>query len=142
MCRLFPNIQIQSSFGTTGYNDWKHVADRISELENRSEHRKSMISYCMRHKGIGLIDTDLVLQFNEERNYWRQVLERVVADIKFLSARGMPFRGDDEIIGSVHNRNYMGTLELLSQFDPFLKEHAKICQVGQGQYIIFISKHL
>ena len=64
-----------------------------------------MISYCMRHKGIGLVDTGLVWQFNEERKYWHQVLERIVAVIKFLSARVLPFRTDDEIIGPVHNGN-------------------------------------
>ena len=87
----------------------------------------------MRHKGIGLIDTGLVWQFNEEIKYWHQVLERIVAVIKFLSARGLPFRGYDDIIGSVHNGNYLGTLELLSQFDPFLKEHMrKYDKSGKG----------
>ena len=87
----------------------------------------------MRHQGIGLIDTDLDLQFNEERKYWHQVLEQTVAVIKFLSARDLPFRGDDEIIGSVHNGNYLGTLELLSQFDSFLKEHMrKFSKSGKG----------
>ena len=35
----------------------------------------------------------------------------------------MPFRGTDEIIGSKHNGMFLGILELLAQFDPFLAQH-------------------
>ena len=36
--------------------------------------------------------------------------------IKFLSARSLAFRGDNEIIGSLHNANYLWALELLTPF--------------------------
>ena len=42
-----------------------------------------------------------------------------------MANRGLGFRGDDEIIGSTRNGNYLGTLELIAQFDPFLNEHNK-----------------
>ena len=52
------------------------------------------------------------------------MLERVVATIKFLAERGLAFRGNDQVIGSPpSNGNFLGTLELLSQFDPFLAAH-------------------
>ena len=60
-----------------------------------------------------------------EQQYWRDVLKRVVAVVKFLSSRGLSFRGDNEILGSQHNGNYLGSLELISKFDPFLSEHLK-----------------
>lgn len=53
----------------------------------------------------------------------KKVLRRVVAVIKFMGARGLPFRGDNELLGSAHNGNYLGLLELIAEFDPFLKEH-------------------
>ena len=62
-------------------------------------------------------------QHNAECSYWRVVLERVVEVIKFLAERGLPFRGQDEIIGSKSNGNYLGVLELISKFDPFLAAH-------------------
>lgn len=37
----------------------------------------------------------------------------------------MAFRGNNEIIGSPHNGNFLGTLELIAEFDPFLKTHMK-----------------
>jgi len=61
------------------------------------------------------------------------VLRRVVAVIRFLAQRGMPFRGDDEIIGSKHNGNFLGLIELIAQFDPFLQNHLiKYGNAGRG----------
>jgi len=43
--------------------------------------------------------------------------------VKFLSSRGLGFRGDDDMLGSQNNGNYLGILELISEFDPFLADH-------------------
>ncbi len=37
--------------------------------------------------------------------------------------RGLAFCGQDEIVGSCNNGNFVGLIELLSQFDPFLASH-------------------
>jgi len=42
-----------------------------------------------------------------------------------LSERGLAFRGSDETIGSPHNGNYLGIIELISKFDPFLEQHIR-----------------
>ena len=36
---------------------------------------------------------------------------------------GEAFRGSDEILGSDHNDNFLGIIELIAQFDPFLENH-------------------
>ena len=44
--------------------------------------------------------------------------------LTFLYQRGLAIKDDDnEIIGSVRNGNYLGMLELLSEYDDFLKQH-------------------
>ena len=53
------------------------------------------------------------------------MLHRVVAVIKLLAPRGTPFCGDDELLGSVHNGNFLGLMGLIAQFDPFLENHLK-----------------
>ncbi|XP_025420677.1 zinc finger MYM-type protein 1-like [Sipha flava] len=50
-------------------------------------------------------------------------LHRIVAVVKFLASRGLGFRGDDEMLGSQNNGNYLGCLELISEFHPFLTDH-------------------
>ena len=63
------------------------------------------------------------MQYLERRNYWRNVLQRVVSVVAFLAQRGLPFRGSDEKVESVHNGNYLGLMELIAKFDPMLALH-------------------
>ena len=78
------------------------------------------------------VDCCLQIQFNKEKEYWMKVLQRVVSIVKFLSSRGMAFRGENENIGSQHNGNYLGVLEWIAQYDPFLSSHlAKYRNQGQ-----------
>ncbi|XP_065650982.1 zinc finger MYM-type protein 1-like [Hydra vulgaris] len=65
----------------------------------------------------------MVSQIKREFNYWSAILNRIVAVIRFLAGRGLAFRGHNEVIGSSNNGNYLGMLELLTQFDPVLKQH-------------------
>jgi hypothetical protein len=72
-------------------------------------------------------------QARHRRQYWCGVLTRVVSVVKFLAKRGMPCRGRDEILGSNQNGNFLGIVELLAQFDPFLANHlADYGQAGRG----------
>lgn len=69
------------------------------------------------------IDKKLFSQLEDEISYWKNILRRVVAVIKLLSSRGLPFRGQNEVIGSVHNGKFLMAIELVAQFDPFLAQH-------------------
>jgi len=69
------------------------------------------------------IDKKLFSQLEDEILYWKNILRRVVAVIKSLLSRGLPFRGQNEVIGSVHNGNFLMAIELVAQFDRFLAQH-------------------
>ncbi|XP_035216519.1 uncharacterized protein LOC118189913 [Stegodyphus dumicola] len=69
--------------------------------------------------------TSLVLQTEEEIKYWHEVLRRIAAVAKSLSARGLPFRGCHERFGSNNSGSYVMTLELLAEFVPFQDLHIK-----------------
>jgi len=43
--------------------------------------------------------------------------------LTLLAERGLALRGDDEKICSPHNGNFLGSLELVAQFDPFLAKY-------------------
>lgn len=60
-------------------------------------------------------------------------MQRVIAVIQTLAERGLAFRGHDESSGSIHNGNFLGLLELVAQFDPFLASHiARYGNKGKG----------
>jgi hypothetical protein len=62
----------------------------------------------------------LEILFNNDHQYWKEVLKRIIVVIKFLASRGLPLRGDNQTIGSERNRNYLSIMEQLGQFEPFL----------------------
>ena len=62
-------------------------------------------------------------------------LKHLVSVIKFISERGLAFRGDDSITGSPTNGNYLGIIELIAQDDAFFGEHLKRrSNPGKGQF--------
>ncbi|XP_065674008.1 uncharacterized protein LOC136090958 [Hydra vulgaris] len=82
----------------------------------------------------------MVSQIEREFNYWSAILNRIVAVIRFLTVRGLAFRGHNEVIGSSNNGNYLGMLELLTQFDPVLKQHIDtFANKGKG-IVNYLSK--
>ncbi|GFV46235.1 zinc finger MYM-type protein 1 [Trichonephila clavipes] len=38
-------------------------------------------------------------------------------------SKSVAFRGTEEVFDSPHNGNFMGALQLLVEFDPFIREH-------------------
>lgn len=67
-------------------------------------------------------------------DYWRQILNRIVSAVKFLGSRGLAFRGKNQTIGSKQNGNYLGILELISEYDPLLSSHlSRYGNKGKGR---------
>ncbi|XP_075036084.1 WD repeat domain phosphoinositide-interacting protein 2 isoform X2 [Mixophyes fleayi] len=137
-CVLFDGIHgVKTQFSHGGFSDWKHASTRISEHEKSNGHRTSMVTWISRGKDLGRIDSIMEIEFTKEKEYWAKVLQRVVSTIKFLSSRGLAFRGDTELLNSQHNGNFLGILELLAEYDPFLSSHiahiAKYGNQGRGK---------
>ena len=102
--------------------------------ENSEMQRTCMQALITRRRVACRVDCCLQTQFNKEKEYWIKVLGRVVSVVKFLSSRGMAFRGENENIVSQHNGNYLSVLELIAQYDPFLSSHlAKYGNQGRGR---------
>ncbi|KAF0703605.1 zinc finger MYM-type protein 1-like, partial [Aphis craccivora] len=105
-CMLFGGV---TNFATTGFSLWKKTEERITEHSNSLKHRKCMITLKNHSK-------------------------RVVAVVKSLASRGLPFRGHDSKIGSPHNGNFLMALELIAEFDSFLATHlSKHGNPGKGK---------
>jgi len=123
-----------TNFATTGFSLWKKTEERITEHSNSLKHRNCMIKLKNHSKVNCRIDQQLVNQINNERLYWINVLKRVVAVVKSLASRGLPFRGHDSKIGSPHNGNFLMALELIAEFDSFLATHlSKHGNPGKGK---------
>lgn len=121
VCKLFSNSC--TALSATGFTDWKHTSSRLKDHENSYSHREAVCALTMRKEASARIDMAIVEQNYSESRYWFEVLRRVVSVVKFLSTRGLPFFGQNETIGSVNNGNFLGCMEMLSEFDPFIAQH-------------------
>ncbi|KAL4153069.1 hypothetical protein QTP88_000902 [Uroleucon formosanum] len=119
-CKLFG---CSTQLGGAGFNDWKNGHFVISRHENSLAHKNNTLSFITLQSDVGRIDTQLATQVTDEMNYWKAVLHRVVEVIKFLGAKDLSFRGDNEQFNKINNGNFLGTLELLAKFDPFIAQH-------------------
>ena len=54
------------------------------------------------------------------------MLTLAVCVFRFLASRGLAFRAENQTIGSIKTGNFLGILELSSEFDTFLEEHLKV----------------
>ena len=128
-CKLLSRIT--SSF-TQGFNDWKHADEKISSHKNSQQHREAMVMMCTRKKSIGRVDCHIIQEFENQRQYWRKMIERAVSVIAFLCEWGLPLRGKDEVIGSPSNGNYLGVMEVLAKYDSFLDQHTPCSLTKEG----------
>ena len=119
VCKLFPNHGV--ALATDGFDDWQN-SHLIQAHENSENHRNATLTYLTRKRG-STLTSNLEEQMKAEQQYWLHVMKRITAVICTLAERGLPFRGDNEQFGSPNNGNYLGLLELVAKFDPFLLAH-------------------
>ena len=108
ICVLFGDKHMTTQFSGTGFSDWKHASSRLIDHENSTAHHSAQVAYSSLRHVCGRIDCEIGKQLEAEKRYWHDILKRVVAVIKFLSERGLPFRGDNEILNSPHIGIYLG----------------------------------
>lgn len=130
-CKLFSKTKTQ--FTHEGYCDWKNAHNRLQEHEKSQSHLQAIYDFTLRSSKIGVININLKKQAEDEKNYWKTLLKRIISVIMFLVERNLPLRGDHEILGTPNNGNFLGLIELLALYDDFLKAHLlKYAQRGAG----------
>lgn len=137
-CLAFNSKERSQFDGKDGFKDWKNGEHRANHHENSPIHKSAIITLKSRGIALNRVDSMLTQQLDKEIHYWRNVLTRVVAAVKALTSRGLALRGDNEVIGSNRNGNFLMALELISEFDPFLATHIEKygnCGSGNTNYL-------
>ncbi|XP_065658026.1 zinc finger MYM-type protein 1-like [Hydra vulgaris] len=133
--------------GGLGYEKkWKNLISRIPEHEHSKIHKQCYIQWReleARMKTDQSIEHLMNRQILNEADTWRKILERILDVILFLGERGLAIRGKSDLIGYSHNGNFLGLLELISHYDPILKEHVikvkKSQDKGQRLQVHYLS---
>ena len=123
---------------SVGYGDWKHAPHYLARHKSSSKHLSYLSTFISQRAKKVSICKDLEEQKESDRKYWCKVLARVLSVIKFLSLRGLAFRGSSVLVGFPQNGNFLGILELLAEYDTFLAEHIqKRVNKGKGHVSCF-----
>ena len=139
ICRL---LSVSRSQLTKGFNDWKNSRACIESHSRSPQHIQALTDCTIRKNTNNRIDKSLVASFEKECSYWRKVLTRIVDILKVLCERDLALRGNNETIGPVHNGNFLGLVELLSEYDTFLATHIENhANKGTG-HVSYLSHHI
>ncbi len=100
--------------------------DKFPNHENNRVHRDRYFKWknlqCSERAASGInIQMQRELRSEIERN--KALLLRLLDVTLHLASRNVPFWGKIKDLGDVHNGNFLGTLELLSHYNPLLKDH-------------------
>ena len=99
------------TLASVGCGDWKYAPRDLARHESCNKHLIYLSTYISRRAKKVSICKDLEEQKESDRKYWCKVLARVLSVIKFLSSRGLAFRGSSKLVGSLQNGNFLGILE-------------------------------
>lgn len=143
-CLLFSSKPTVFGNKNKGFINWKKCNECLQEHETSKTHAESVRIWFSRIKkdDRGVIDLELKINTENQISYWKNVLYRVVETVSFLASRGLTFRGNSHNFGSKQNGNYLGCLELVAKFDPFLSAHiANYGNKGKGN-VSYLSSNI
>ncbi|KAL4153274.1 hypothetical protein QTP88_001107 [Uroleucon formosanum] len=107
-----------------GVNNWQHLAQKISKHESSTQHIEAVQVRSLWNKN-KIIDEQLERQISEEADFWRNVLERIIKIILFLTTGNTALRGKEGKFGDCNKfaeGNFLRTVRLLADYDPVLNK--------------------
>lgn len=127
-CRLYA-INLKSQLAKkSGFNDWKHVQERLISHETSPEHFKCMAQWTEAHLRLNknsAIDQELIDQVRRTTERWQEILKRIVEIILYLAQHNIAFRGSSCKLFTPNNGNFLGLVQLLGKFDSVMMEHLR-----------------
>ncbi|KAK9674251.1 hypothetical protein RND81_12G221200 [Saponaria officinalis] len=125
-CKLFGKYRGRNDLVTEGFNDWRHLSERLGKHEMSVGHVTNMGIWFELKARLGknkAIDNVYQQQLLKEKEHWKNVLVRVISVVKFLAKRNLAFRGSNEKLYEDSNGNFLGLIEMLAEFDLVIREH-------------------
>ncbi|XP_053144743.1 zinc finger MYM-type protein 1-like [Hemicordylus capensis] len=127
-----------------GFTSWKHLREAIPLHENGSLHMTCMwkwkeLSYRLEKCAI---DYHSQAPMNDERKKWHTILERLLHIILHLCEKNLSLRGTVGTFHDPHNGNFLGSVELLSKFDPVLQQHVNYVKESSSRVVSYFSHNI
>ncbi|KAF8087514.1 hypothetical protein N665_0581s0003 [Sinapis alba] len=127
-CKLFTQDRNANQIATSGYNDWRNLSKMLKEHVKSHKHIICMTQWIeleVRLKTNQTIDKHIQEEVNKEKQYWRDVLLRVISLVKGLAKQNMAFRGRSDKIRVAGKGTFWGMIEVFADFDEVMKEQIR-----------------
>lgn len=131
-CCLFSTKPPSSAFSEFSHpqlgckDNWRKLYEKTQTHERSQMHisnymiwRDFLVS-AENKRGIDALQQQAL---SAEKERWRQILRCLLEVTLFLAERNLPFRGSSSTVGDLDNGLFLGTLELVSSYNPTIKEH-------------------
>ena len=126
-CRLFAvDVTETTSKFVTGFDKWWKLSPKLHNHETSEEHLCCLEKWKTLAAGLKLhktIDAESIALMDREKKKWRDILHRLLDITLFLEKQNLAFRGHNEDESSLNKGNFLEMVEMLSKYDPVLKEH-------------------
>ncbi|XP_026413710.1 zinc finger MYM-type protein 5-like [Papaver somniferum] len=133
-CKLFKQDGKKFQLDTKGSKDWKNITAKHSSHKTSLRHIINLIKWVELENRLlkkVTIDKEMQEQIKKEKDYWKQVLIRIVSLVKTLAKNNLDFRGDVYKIGEAHNGNFLSFIEI-----RLVVSQLKHCQILDGKSIL------
>lgn len=129
-CKLF--CKTPNTFcDTNGLSDWQHLSLLIKRHETSILHNSYMNTWVNLKK---MLETSTTVNAHHlriletEKKYWRDVLERIIAIVKYLSTQCLAFQGSSKLLFEQDNGNFLKAVEMIASFDSVMRQHvSRVC---------------
>ena len=141
-CTLFQLRNDNSPFVFKPFVNFWHLNPCISSHKNSKVHKQCFDKwneFALRLQVYQTIDKEMQNFMNKEKNRWREILQSVVAVIKFLSKQNLPFRSHREDSNLRNQENFLETLKLLANYSTVINEYIfgiQLSKKGMTTYLL------
>ena len=107
-------------------DNWRKLYEKTEAHEKSTMHISNYVQWrnvlvCLENKsGIDRLQQQ---GFAAEKQRWRRILRCLLEVTLFLAERNLPFRSSCSAVGDLDNGLFLGTLELISSYNPTIKEN-------------------
>ncbi|ESQ51629.1 hypothetical protein EUTSA_v10017956mg [Eutrema salsugineum] len=142
-CKLFSKDDNASQLASKGLKDWKNILGSLNRHETSYSHVLCMSQWMeldMRLNKNQTIDKHVQDELNKERSHWKDVLLRIFSLVKTLAKQNLAFRGSNEKISADGNGNFLSFIEMLSEWEPVMREHLRRFEDGESRHHYLSNK--